>query len=209
MTAVAARPLGRRRSLPILQWPTLLLNSNYRPLSTEPPSVYTVRWGIEEVHNRRVEMVEAWDEVVVRSARVEHPAPKVVALRQWVDVFSEPRFCRKNILLRDRYSCQYCGERLDSRELTYDHVVPKSRGGKTVWENVAAACLRCNGLKGDSLPNWSAPVKVCKAGQFRPLKEPRRPTAAELYRAGIDIMPDDHRQTFREYLYWHSPLEQG
>lgn len=200
MTALAVRPQAKRKPLPpILTRPCLLLNADYRPLSTEPPSIGTVRWAIEEIHNERCDLVEAWPEPV-RTAHAEYPAPKVIVLRDWVDRYREPRQTRRNIFLRDRMCCQYCGERFASHELTYDHVIPRRYGGKTVWENVVAACIPCNAAKGDSLPNWSAPVKQARKGYFRPLKEPRQPSAAELYRAGLDIMPDEHRRTFADYL---------
>jgi len=62
------------------------------------------------------------------------------------------RFSRANVLLRDNYTCQYCGEVLASHELTFDHVVPRARGGRTVWENIVACCRPCNARKGNRTP---------------------------------------------------------
>jgi 5-methylcytosine-specific restriction endonuclease McrA len=76
------------------------------------------------------------------------------------------KLSRRNILERDEHCCQYCGRRLDSSALTIDHVVPRSRGGQTVWENVVAACNLCNDRKGDRNPEEAA---------MRPLRPPRRP----------------------------------
>jgi 5-methylcytosine-specific restriction endonuclease McrA len=59
---------------------------------------------------------------------------------------------RKNLLLRDRYTCQFCGRAFPAHELTLDHVIPRSRGGHTDWDNLVACCHKCNNLKGDRLP---------------------------------------------------------
>ena len=75
--------------------------------------------------------------------------PSVVSLKTYVKPSRHPAFTRFNVFLRDRFSCQYCGER---EELTFDHVVPRSKGGTTTWENVVAACSACNLRKGDRLP---------------------------------------------------------
>jgi HNH endonuclease len=91
--------------------------------------------------------------------------------------------------------------------LTFDHVVPRSRGGKTVWTNILSACLRCNGQKGSTSPNHSGRVRsVDPKGRMRPLKEPRRPSAAELLRAGLEFLPNDLREDFGSFLYWNVPL---
>ena len=76
------------------------------------------------------------------------------------------KLSRRNVMERDEFSCQYCGRRLDHSRLTIDHVIPKSRGGQTVWENVVAACMRCNDRKGDRAP---------EAAGMTLLRQPRRP----------------------------------
>jgi len=76
------------------------------------------------------------------------------------------KLSRRNVLERDEHTCQYCGRRLDSARLTIDHVIPRSRGGQTVWENVLAACDRCNDRKGDRTP---------EEARMKPLRGPRRP----------------------------------
>jgi 5-methylcytosine-specific restriction endonuclease McrA len=76
------------------------------------------------------------------------------------------KLSRRNVMERDEYTCQYCGRRLEPSKLTIDHVIPKSRGGQTVWENVVAACMRCNDRKGDRTPE-KADMKLARV--------PRRP----------------------------------
>ncbi len=130
--------------------------------------------------------------------------PKIVALRHYASVSGEPKFCRRSILLRDRFKCCYCGEPFPSPDLTYDHVIPRSRGGKTEWTNIVTACLICNARKADSLPNYSGRKA---AGQMQPLKAPRRPTNAELLRAGLEFLPSDVGEDFGSYLYWNAELQ--
>jgi 5-methylcytosine-specific restriction endonuclease McrA len=76
------------------------------------------------------------------------------------------KLSRRNVLERDGHACQYCGRRLDASRLTLDHVIPKSQGGQTIWENVVAACTRCNDRKGDHAPEQA---------DMRLLNAPRRP----------------------------------
>jgi 5-methylcytosine-specific restriction endonuclease McrA len=204
MPAIAQAPQSaqHRRSLRCL-----VLNADYRPLSTWPLSLIAANEAVHAVYRDRVAVVEEWD-AVFRSPTTEIRVPKVVALRDYVPVTGEPKFCRRSILLRDRYRCQYCGERHDPSELTFDHVVPRSQGGKTVWTNILTACLRCNGLKGSKTANFSGRRGVLPSdGRLRPLKEPRRPTAAELMRAGLECLPDDVREDFESWLYWSVELQ--
>jgi 5-methylcytosine-specific restriction endonuclease McrA len=76
--------------------------------------------------------------------------PLVIKLRDYVPIpYNGVVFTRKNIFLRDNYTCQYCGK---TKNLTIDHVIPKSKGGEDVWENVVSCCVRCNNKKGDRMP---------------------------------------------------------
>ena len=114
---------GRRRSLQ-----TLVLNADYRPLSTWPLSLIPAKDAVQAVCRDRVTVVESWDDVF-RSPSTEIKVPKVVARRDYAPMAGEPKFCRRSILLRDRYRCQYCGNRFDGPDLTFDHVIPRARGG--------------------------------------------------------------------------------
>jgi 5-methylcytosine-specific restriction endonuclease McrA len=125
--------------------------------------------------------------------------PQVIVLMQYQRV--PPRtvkFNRRNIFHRDRNRCQYCGGRPIDSELTIDHIIPRSRGGRTVWENVVVACTRCNVRKGSRLPEECGMI---------PLAPPRKPTwLAALTRAPLD---HDHRslwQNFIDTAYWETNL---
>ena len=203
MQSVALRPReARRKSPPAFR--SLVLNADYRPLSTYPLSIIAAQDAVSAIWRERVDVVEAWPDAFFRSPSTTIAVPKIVVLRHYAAVSGEPKFCRRSILLRDRFKCCYCGEPFSSPDLTYDHVIPRSLGGKTEWTNIVTACLKCNARKADNLPNYSGRKA---AGQMRPLKDPRRPTNAELLRAGLEFLPNDVREDFGSYLYWNAELQ--
>jgi 5-methylcytosine-specific restriction endonuclease McrA len=125
----------------------LILNASY-----EPVTICTVRRAITLVM-KGAALVEEVSGYVIRTPQVSVPVPSVIRLRTYRKV---PRIkrsvSRRGIVLRDNSSCQYCGGKFESRELTLDHVIPRSRGGQSTWENLVAACLRCNNKKGNRTP---------------------------------------------------------
>jgi 5-methylcytosine-specific restriction endonuclease McrA len=89
----------------------------------------------------------------IHSSQLAFRIPSVIRLLQFRRIPYQTRaLSRKNVLLRDRYTCQFCGRVMPAQELTLDHVIPRSRGGHTDWDNLVACCHRCNNLKGDRLP---------------------------------------------------------
>ena len=98
-------------------------------------------------------VVEETSGHVVRTAKIRIPVPSVVRLRVYRKM-PRPRrsVSRKGVILRDASVCQYCNRKFESRDLTLDHVIPRSRGGESTWENLVASCLRCNNTKGDRTP---------------------------------------------------------
>lgn len=186
----------------------LVLNADFRPISTWPPSLIPATEAVHAFYRDRVSIVETWPGAFLRSPSIKIEAPRVVALREYANTASVPKFCRRSILLRDRYRCQYCGRQFDSHDLTFDHLVPRAKGGTTVWENILSACVRCNALKKDQDANLSGRKgRIAADGRLRPLKMPRRPTNAELLRAGLEILPDEVKESFGDYLYWSVDLE--
>lgn len=184
----------------------LLLNADYRPLATWPLSLVTAREGVSAVLSDNAAVIEEWD-AVFRSPSIEVRVPKVIALRQYAPIDAAPKFCRRSILLRDRFRCQYCGEQFPSHELTFDHVIPRASGGQTVWENILSCCVRCNTLKRDQPANYSGRRgKACPTGSLRPLKPPRQPTTAELLRAGLEFLDAETRADYGSFLYWNASL---
>jgi 5-methylcytosine-specific restriction endonuclease McrA len=118
-----------------------------------------------------------------------------VSLKTYVQPARNPAFTRFNVFLRDRFTCQYCGERED---LTFDHVIPRSKGGQTTWENVVAACSPCNLAKGDRLPR--------EVDMF-PRQMPFAPSLMDLHRNGRLFPPNFLHESWMDYLYWDTELE--
>src|SRR3978361_2319444 len=128
--------------------PALVLNADYRPLSYYPLSLWSWQDTIKAVFLERVVILEEYDRVV-RSAAFEMRLPSVVSLKTYIKPARNPAFTRFNVFLRDAFECQYCG---DPKDLTFDHVIPRSRGGRTTWEHVVTACRPCKLTKSGRRP---------------------------------------------------------
>ena len=109
-------------------------------MSYYPLSLWGWQDTVKAVFLDRVNIVSEYDRFV-RSPSFEMRLPSVVSLKTYVRPALYPAFTRFNVFLRDRFICQYCG---DEDDLTFDHLVPRSRGGLTRWDNVVAACAPCN-----------------------------------------------------------------
>jgi hypothetical protein len=95
----------------------LVLNADFRPLSTYPLSIVDARDAIQAVFRERVSVIETWPNAFFRSPSLSVAVPKLIALREYAPICGEPKFCRRSILLRDRFRC-YCGRRFEAGELT-------------------------------------------------------------------------------------------
>lgn len=135
----------------------LVLNATYEPLN-----VVSVRRAVVLLLKEKAQIVEA-TEAWVRAQNWAIPQPLVIRLVYYVRIphrLSLP-LGRRTVLARDGYTCQYCGARPDKSDLTMDHVVPRSRGGRSSWENVVTACTRCNQRKGRHTPEEAGmPLRV-------------------------------------------------
>lgn len=141
---------------------TLLLNADYQPLSYYPLSTLSWQDAIKRVIEDKVDVLEEYD-VVVRSPSYEVLMPAVIALRNYQYIHTKPLFSRHNIFLRDGYTCQYCNKEFHTKDLTFDHILPVSKGGGTSWINITTACMNCNLKKGN---------KSIKASKLKILKHP-------------------------------------
>jgi len=93
------------------------------------------------------------DEDYLQAVNFELRVPRIVRLTRFERMPSQTvRFNRKNLFARDSYQCQYCGQTQPTNKLSLDHVVPRSHGGQTTWENIVCCCLKCNGRKGGRTP---------------------------------------------------------
>ena len=145
---------------------TLLLNASFEPLH-----VVSLRHAICLMCLEKVDVIET-NGLLVRSPSVEIEAPSVVRLRDYVRLRKRGvKFNRRNILRRDNHTCQYCGrDDLPRAELTVDHILPLSRHGKHIWENVVTSCIECNSNKSDRTPAEAGMALITRP------KEPSRLT---------------------------------
>jgi 5-methylcytosine-specific restriction endonuclease McrA len=175
-------------------WPALVLNADYRPLSYYPLSLWPWQETVKAVFLDRVEVIAEYEQVV-RSPSFEMRLPSVISLRDYVAQDRPPAFTRFNVFLRDGFSCQYCRR---SDDLTFDHLTPRSKGGRTTWENIVTACGPCNLRKGGRMPR--------EAHMF-PHKAPHRPTMHQLQAVGRRFPPNHLHASWLDYLYWDVELE--
>ena len=172
---------------------TLLLNATYEPLKV-------VHWqkAITLWCQGKVEIIASHDrEIHAVSFAVK--LPSVIRLLRYVRIkkrFDYVPFSRANIYARDAYTCQYCAHAFPTPELTFDHVVPVSKGGRKDWENIVTCCVACNRRKGGRTP---------EEARMRLVRPPRRPDSAPALRITIGLRnaPD----SWRDYLYWNLELD--
>ncbi len=162
----------------------LVLNATYEPIS-----VVSVKRAVILLLKEKAELIEA-TKAMLRAENFSIPKPLVIRLVYYVKI---PRrvslpVSRRGILSRDHYTCQYCGATPPRQVLTLDHVLPRSRGGKTTWENVTTACQRCNGRKGNRTP---------AEANMKPLSEPKRPR----YLAIAALGNAEARQAWGKYMW--------
>ena len=174
--------------------PALVLNADYRPLSYYPLSLWSWQDSIKSVYLDRVAIVSCYDRII-RSPSFSMKLPSVIALKSYIKPQSNPNFTRFNVFLRDKFTCQYCGS---NKELTFDHLLPRSKGGKTNWNNVVTACSDCNVIKGGRL--------FYNSGMTLHQK-PFCPTTEDLHKNGKNFPPNFLHKSWMDYLYWDVELE--
>ena len=173
---------------------SLVLNYSYEPLQ-----FCSAKRAIIMVFNERAEFIES-DGYVVRTPTTSFKLPAVIRVLNIVKRTKRRSisFSKKNILRRDNFTCQYCYYKFSANELTFDHLIPRCLNGKTTWNNVVSACTSCNLKKGRRLLNHS---------DMKLEKIPKRPTSAQLQNNGRNFPPNFLHETWRDYLYWDTELE--
>ena len=174
--------------------PALVLNADFQPLSYFPLSTWSWQNALKAVFLDRVNVVSEYNETV-RSPSTEFKLPSVISLKDFIPLPSKAAFTRFNVFLRDKFTCQYCG---DKKDLTFDHLLPKSKGGITDWENVVTACSSCNVRKGGKL------YKDC---DLRLFNKPYRPSVDDLHKNGRNFPPNFLHESWMDYLYWDIELQ--
>ncbi|TFJ84421.1 hypothetical protein NSK_004406 [Nannochloropsis salina CCMP1776] len=179
------------------KYPVLVLNTDAQPLSYLPLSI--IRWqeAIKAIFLERVTVLAYYDSYI-QSTAGPWQLPSVVCLKQYQKGCRErpPPLNRRNIYIRDRYSCAYCSQRLSAHDLTLDHVMPRSKGGKGSWDNLVTCCRQCNRRKGKRT------VKELKEIGMVLLNPPRKPKMSELqrqarlYRTAAGVFPHESWETY-------------
>ena len=166
-----------RDAIPVAEgnYPCLILNADYQPLSYFPLSLWSWQDAVKAVFLDRVNVVDQYEQTV-RSANFEMEIPSVVALKDYVAQNRSPAFTRFNLFLRDGFECVYCHS---PDELTFDHLIPRRLGGTTTWQNIVAACSKCNLKKGGRLP---------KEAGMMPRVKPFQPTMHQLQAQGLSLI---------------------
>lgn len=138
----------------------LVLNGDYSPICVVPWTK-AISWHMKYADNQEygVDIIDFYkDDYIVGANNKRFPIPAVVKTKQFFKINkAKVNFSRKNIFIRDNFTCQYCGDIFDHNELTYDHIIPKSmwnykHGSPTTWTNITTACIDCNRRKGNRTP---------------------------------------------------------
>lgn len=177
-------------------YPALILNADYRPLSYFPLSVWSWQDAVKAVFRESVTVVSEYDRFV-SSPSFDMKIPSVLALKDYVPQVDHPAFTRFNVFLRDEFECQYCAQEFKTHLLTFDHVIPRCKGGKTSWDNIVASCRSCNTVKGSKLPHECG---------MHPRQTPREPSIYDLQRKGQKFPPNFLHESWGDFLYWDSEL---
>jgi len=162
----------------------LLLNSTYEPLN-----VINVRRAVRLLITDKANTIEH-NGREIRHGKGVLRVPEVVRLSYYVRrPIQRVKYTKLAVFVRDNYTCQYCG--LQTRDLTVDHIIPKVRGGETMWTNIVAACKRCNNKKSD---------RSLKDAGLKLLRQPREPRFLPYLR----MVRHGHQQSWDKYLFAES-----
>ncbi|MFK7839024.1 MAG: HNH endonuclease [Bdellovibrionales bacterium] len=181
---------------PLEQCSALILNADYRPLSYFPLSVWSWQDAVKAIFRGSVTVISEYERKI-HSPNCEMKLPSVLALNEYVHMDRKPAFTRFNVFLRDEWTCQYCASSFKTHDLTFDHVIPRSRGGRTEWENIVAACRGCNTVKGSKMPHEV---------NMYPLREPAQPSVYDLQEHGRSFPPNFLHESWSDFLYWDTEL---
>jgi 5-methylcytosine-specific restriction endonuclease McrA len=152
-----------------------------------------------EVSEFRAKHFRQEDDDWVRTARCEIQVPRVIRLLDYEKLPKQTvKFNRRNIFARDHNQCQYCGKKFSTTELSLDHVIPRSQGGQSTWENIVCSCIRCNVKKGGRTP---------KQAHMTLVRKPEKPKRSPLLNLKLTLSKYQSWKTFLENAYWSVELK--
>lgn len=185
--------------------PALVLNADMRPKSFHPLSLLGWQDSIKAVFEQTHTVIADYDRVV-RSPSIEMRLPSVLMLKDYVKPrgLNKPAsFTRFSVFLAYGFRCLFCGEKFKTTELTFEHLVPSSRGGGTDWDNIVPACVPCNSRKGN---------KTLREAKMRLIRDPYHPTRGQLEHLAETLrIHEDHfrgvLKSLKDVLYWAVNLD--
>jgi len=165
----------------------LVLNADAQPVSYLPLSAIQWKEAITYLWLDKVTVLDWYDDWVVRSAHWETRVPAVIMLKEMMRRRRQPRFSKTNVYIRDLYTCQYCNTPHFRNHLTLDHVIPLSKGGRTEWLNIVAACGPCNARKANKTI-------------MKPISKPYIPTYYDLVNKRKQLEFDVKHPAWKNYI---------
>lgn len=180
----------------------LVLNQGMMPIN-----IITWQRAFTLISKDKVEIIEVYDDKIFQTFGEAFKAPCVIRLKYFmfphhnVD-FYQP-FTRQNVWERDHGKCQYCGELISRNKFTFDHVIPKSRGGLTNWKNIVCSCLRCNNRKSNKTPSEAG--MILRQKPFAPLIA--RGYYEDVMKKLQKMSKILNNQKWRDYIYWSVKME--
>lgn len=178
---------------------TLVLSRDYQPLAQ-------VTWqdAFTYLLSGKAEVVEEYEDRVVHSAYQTWKIPSIIRfLTKAANLFRRGvKFNRQNVWVRDHGECQYCGDKVRRSEFTYDHVIPRAQGGKTVWENIVVCCIPCNQKK-----RSRAPEQAGMRLRHAPYRPKVLPGVSSEILSWHDGMPRSWKEWIGSVSYWHGEWE--
>lgn len=183
----------------------LLLNADYSPFGLIDWKK-AIFWSFKEVESKDVypvEIIDFYKNDFIRGINKNFPVPAVAKTRKFFSVNNHNvNFSRKNILIRDNYTCQYCYKKFNPIDLTYDHVIPKSlwrsKYSPTSWTNIVTCCIKCNRKKGNKTPQDAGmklknlPVKPQKSNKYLPVVQSLLTIKGQIPEEWIVYLPDSY-----------------
>ena len=152
-----------------------------------------------EVSEFRLQNFRKEDDDWVRTASTAIQVPRIIRLLGFDRLPKQTvKFNRRNIFARDNNQCQYCGKRFPTAELSLDHVVPRSQGGQTTWENIVCACVACNVRKGGRTPREASMALI---------RKPEKPKRSPLLSMKLTQKKYESWQSFLDSAYWNVELK--
>jgi len=179
---------------------TLVLDVGMRPIARIPWTEAIIKILID----KKARVIEEYPTRYISTVNWSIKMPSVIMLMIPVRRSKAIKFSRHGIYSRDKGRCQYCGDHVSKREFQYEHVIPRSQGGKTCWENIVVACLGCNQKKGGRTPE-QASMRL----RSKPVRPKSLPDMGNHGMGYNPSMPSTWEPYLRDHAYWNAALDEG